>query len=184
MNGYRLIVFAHVLGAVGLFVPLAVEYVADSRLRASSTLEQAREWSRLFGVPRVLTLPSALVAVASGMYLATASGSWSLPWVRPAFPTIIAIAVLGGIVGPRRKRLVAALAAGAGVVPHELRSSMAHPLFAASWRLRTALLAALLFEMCARPEGPAALLWLGAFALAGLVWTLPAWGRRAEPQES
>ena len=184
MNGYRLIVFAHVLGAVGLFVPLAVEYVADSRLRASSTLEQAREWSRLFGVPRVLTLPSALVAVASGMYLATASGSWSLPWVRPALPTIIAIAALGAIVGPRRKRLVSALAAGAGVVPHELRSSMLDPLFAASWRLKTALLAALLFEMCARPEGPAALLWLGAFVLAGLGWTIPAWGRIAEPQKS
>jgi hypothetical protein len=184
MNSYRLIVFAHVLGAMGLFVSLALERVADSRLRASSTLEQAREWSRLFGVPTVLTLPSVLVAVASGIYLATASGSWSLPWVRPAVPTIIAIAVLGGIVGPRRKRLVAALAAGAGVVSHELRSSMADPLFAASWRLRTALLAALLFEMCARPEGPAALLWLAAFALAGLGWTLPAWGRTAEPLKS
>jgi hypothetical protein len=147
-------------------------------------LEQTREASRLFGVLTAVTLPSALVAVASGIYLATASGSWSLPWVRPAVPTIIAVAVLGGTVGPRRRRIVAALAAGTGVVPHELRSRIVHPLFTASWRLRTALLAALLFEMCARPEGPAALLSLGAFALAGLGWTLPAWGRTAEPQKS
>jgi hypothetical protein len=175
MDLFRLVLFCHVLAVMGLFVALAVEWVSVRHVRASTSYEQAREWSRLFKLLMPLGMPSTLVVLASGIYLASTMSVWELGWVKLAVPTLVAVAIAGAIVGPRRARLSAAIAKGAGPLPESLVAQLGHPLMMASWRLRFALLAGLLFEMTVEPDLRGAVIVLGGTVLVGLVWSVPLW---------
>jgi hypothetical protein len=179
MNAYGLVLFCHVLAAVGLFVALAVEWLGVRHLRVSTSYEQAREWSQPFKVLLPLGMPATLVVLASGIYLATTMSVWEAGWVKPALPTLVVVAIAGAIVGPRRARSIAAIAKGAGPLPVDLVAQLRHPLLVASWRVRCALLAGLLFEMTAKPDLRGAVVATGGAALVGLVWSAPLW--RTDP---
>jgi hypothetical protein len=59
-------------------------------------------------------IPSVLIVLASGIYLATTLGVWHFGWAQVAVPTLVIAAVAGAIVGPRRNRLRAAFATNTG----------------------------------------------------------------------
>jgi hypothetical protein len=175
MTLYALVLFWHAAGAVGLFAALTVEWVSLRRMAGSSSYEQAREWSGLSNLLLPLGMPSTLVVLASGIYLANTLDAWVLGWVKVAVPTLVTVAIAGGAVGPRRNRLRTELATGSGPLPTAIRRQLQHPLFVASWRCRASLLCGLLFLMTTRPQP----LWIiGAFAAAGIAWSLPAWVMR------
>jgi hypothetical protein len=144
MDAYRLVLFCHVLAVVGLFAALAIEWVSLRHVRASTSYEAAREWSGLFGLLVPLGVPSTLVVLASGIYLATTLGVWELGWIRLAVPTLVVVAIAGAVAGPRRNRSRAAIANGDGALPRDLVAQLRHPLLGASWRVRFALLLGLL----------------------------------------
>ncbi|HEX4622383.1 MAG TPA: hypothetical protein VH208_12540, partial [Myxococcaceae bacterium] len=156
MDAYHVVVFGHVAAAMGLFAALALEWLSLRNLSRAATHEQAREWASVWAVLMPLGMPAILIALASGIYLATTLGAWELGWVQPAVPALVVVAIAGAIVGPRRKRLGAALATGQGALSEALRAQLGHPLSMASWRFRTALLSGLVFEMSARPAAPGA----------------------------
>ncbi|HEX3645134.1 MAG TPA: hypothetical protein VHT95_05975 [Vicinamibacterales bacterium] len=168
------VVFLHVSAAMGMLVTLAIEWLSLRGLARATTYEQARDWAGLWNLLLPVGLPAVLLAVASGIYLATTLGAWELGWVRVAVPTIVLIALAGASVGPRRNRLRSALTVGAGALPGDLHRQLRHPLLGASWRCRAALSFGLLFLMTVRPESGVTT--IGAFALIGVVWSLPAWG--------
>jgi hypothetical protein len=173
MTLYRLVLFGHVASVTLLFAALALEWLSLSRLAKSTSYEQAREWSTIWGLLLPLGMPGILVVLTSGIYLATAVGAWTLGWVKVAIPTLVLVAIAGAIVGPRRNRLRTAIAEGVGALPRHLLLQLRHPLFVASLRTRAALLISLVFAMTARPEP--ALPAIAAFALLGVVGSLPAW---------
>src|SRR5262249_5593852 len=74
----RPVLVTHVAATIGLFVALAIEGVALARLRRAMTYEQARDWAGLLLAP--VGLPSFLVVLASGVYLAKTLGAWHLDW--------------------------------------------------------------------------------------------------------
>ena len=86
-----------------------------------------------------------------------------------------AVAIAGAIVGPRRARLSAAIAKGGGALPAELVALLRDPLLVASWRVRFALLAGLLFEMTVKPDLRGDVIVMGGTALLGLLWSVPLW---------
>jgi hypothetical protein len=177
MTLYALVLFCHVAAAVGLFAALTVEWASLRRMGASSSYEQARDWSELSNLLLPLGMPSTLVVLASGVYLASTLDAWVLGWVKVAVPTLVTVAIVGGVVGPRRNRLRADLATGSGALPTAMRRQLQYPLFVASWRCRASLLGGLLFLMTTRPQP----LWIvGAFAAVGIAWSLPAWVMRRQ----
>jgi hypothetical protein len=179
MELYRLVLFFHVASAAGLFAVLAIEWVSLRQLKKANSYEQAREWAGLWSLLLPLGMPALLVALASGIYLATTTRAWELGWVAVAVPSIVLVAAAGATVGPRRNRLRAALASGSGPLPSEMQLDLRHPLLAASLRWRAALLTGLLFVMSVRPDPALAV--IGSFALIGLAWSLTAWrARRAD----
>lgn len=179
MDTYRVVVFCHVLAAMGLFAALAVEWVSLRYVRASTSYEAAREWSGLFKLLVPLGMPATLVALASGIYLATTISVWELGWVKLAVPTLVAVAIAGAVVGPRRNRLQAAVAKGTGPLPRYLVAQLQHPLLVASWRVRFALLAGLLFGMTVKPDLRGNVVSMAGALLVGLAWSMPLWRTRA-----
>jgi hypothetical protein len=57
------------------------------------------------------------------------------------------VAIAGGLVGPRQSRVRSAVSKNTGVLPADLRQQIQHPLLPTSWRLRTALMSALVVDM-------------------------------------
>jgi hypothetical protein len=132
MDLHRLILFSHVAAMIGLFAALVVERVSLASLRRATSYEQAREWAGLWSMLVPLCLPSLLMVLASGVYLATTLGVWDFGWAKAAVPTLVIVAVAGGMVGPRRNRVRAAIATSAGPLPRDLRIHLRQPLFLAS----------------------------------------------------
>ena len=141
--------------------------------------EQAREWTGLWSLLVPLGLPSLVAVLASGIYLATTLGVWDSGWARAAIPTLVIVAVAGGIVGPRRNRLRAAIAMSAGPLPRDFRIQLQQPLFPASWRFRAALIVGLVFDMTAKPDVGGVLL-ISTAAAVGIVLALPVWTAHAK----
>ena len=170
MEMYRPVLFIHVTSIIGMFAALAIEWLTVQRLRRATSYEQARDWTQVFKLLPVLGAPSALTALASGIYLATTLGVWKFSWVDVAVPTLIAIAVAGGLTAPSRNRVRDTLRERVGGLPHEIAAQLRQALWLRSLRVRTALLTGLVFEMTVKPDAGA---WImAAVAIGGVSWAL------------
>ena len=176
MDIHRIIVFCHVVGMIGLFAALAIEGVSLSGARRATSYEQARDWVALWGLLAPIGMPSVLIVLASGIYLATTLGVWQFGWAQAAVPTLVIIAVAGAIVGPRRNRLRAAVATNTGPLPRDVLMDLGHPLLRASWGLRAMLLLSLVFEMTTKLDAGSFAL-VGGAAVVGTTWSLVTWRR-------
>lgn len=58
MNLYTVVLFLHVLGAMGLFAGLALEWTGLRQLRRGGSAEKIRSWLVVFGPVRRLSGPS------------------------------------------------------------------------------------------------------------------------------
>ena len=173
MDLVHLVLFTHLLGMAGMFGAVTLEGVTLWFMRRAVSYEQAREWIATWRLLPMVGAPALLIALASGIYLATALGLWAFGWTQIAVPAIVVVAVLGAILAPHRKRVQIAIGTHTGVLPRELQTQLRAPLDAASWRLRAAILLGLVFEMTIKTD--AGLLTMAPFALVGLVAAAAAW---------
>jgi hypothetical protein len=161
MDLHRALVLTHVVAMIGLFSTLTVEGVAVIFMRRSTTYEQAREWARLWTLLPAIGAPSIVLSVASGIYLATMVGLWDFRWTQVGVPTLLLVAIAGGVTGPRRSRLRAALR-DSGTLSVALREDIRSPVYSTSWIVRAALLSGLVIDMVIKPDRAIGLLALVA----------------------
>ena len=121
---HQTILFSHVAGMIGLFAALTVEWVSLRSLRRATSYEQARESAGLWSLLAPLGGPSLLVVLASGAYLATTLGVWVVGWVEVAVPTLVVVAIAGGITGPHKTRIRVAIATNAGPLTRDLQTQL------------------------------------------------------------
>src|SRR5262245_58868447 len=152
MDLYHLVLFTHLAAMAGLFGALTIEGASLNFLKRATSYEQAREWARVWRVLPLIGAPSVLVALASGIYLASSLGLWEFGWTRIAVPTVVVVAILGGILAPHRKRVQKALSVFTGALPPDVQQQLRRPLDAASWRVRAAVLSGLVFEMTTKTD--------------------------------
>ena len=170
MDLYRPVLFLHVTAIIGIFAALAIEWVTVQRLRRATSYEQARDWAQVFNLLPALGAPSAIIALVSGIYLATTLGVWRLGWVAVALPTLVAAALTGGLTAPSRKRVRVALGERVGGLPREIEAQLRQAFWLRSLRVRTALLTGLVFEMTVKPDAG---IWvMAAVATGGIAWGL------------
>lgn len=163
MSWYPLLVFLHVLAAVGLFAAWGVEAVLLQRLRHSGTTAEVRA-AALQLRRRARAAPSAmLVALATGMTMGAQWGPQA--WMTAAFAALVAIAVIGIVSGRRAgSRLAAALADESERTSADLASAV--HFLAMSLQLRVAIGVGIIGLMTMKPGAQGSLLVL---ALAGAV---------------
>src|SRR5262249_3382379 len=169
MDLHRLVLFVHVAAILGLFAALAIEWVALRSLGRVTSYEQGREWTRVLNLLPAIGAPSVLAALLTGIYLATTLGVWHLSWVGVAIPTLVIVAIAGGLTAPARSRMRNTLGGNVGALPNAVRAQLSQTLWRRSLRLRSALLTGLLFEMTVRPDAGA---WvMGGVAMMGVAWS-------------
>ena len=181
MSAYSIVVFLHIVGALGIFAAIGLEWAGLSNLRRANDTAQVREWFRLLAAPRTVGGPSALLLLVSGIYLsATRWGPQG--WILAGLGGMVFIAAVGGAVGGRRVAAIArALPAEGGPVPPMLRQRLDDPVLTVSLWARTALLFGIVFLMSVRPGWAGALAVMGIALLLGVAASRPpiAVGRRA-----
>src|SRR5262245_36879759 len=114
MSLYQLLVFLHVLGAIGIFVALGIESVSLDRLRSAAALVDARAWVDLHKLPGRLDPIAMIGAIAAGIWL-MAQGWGRQPWILGAVVGLVGMMAVGGVISARgARRLRVALAGETG----------------------------------------------------------------------
>ena len=176
MSIYAIALFLHVLGALGLFAALGIEWAVTAPLRVTTDLAQARAWINVLGAVRRLAGPSAVTILLSGIYMAMTTSNRQ-PWIGLGFLGLVVLAVLGaGITGRCIATIVRDLNSGS-VMSGSLLDRLRDPLIAFSLRFRTALAMGIVFLMTTKPTAGLALAAMGAAVALGLAWSASALGR-------
>jgi hypothetical protein len=181
MSVYSIAVFLHILGALGIFAAIGLDWAGLSNLRRATQAAQVREWVRLLAAPRALGGPAALLVLVSGIYL-SASRWGPQGWILMALAGMVVVGALGGAIGGRRiGAIMRALPAESGPVSITLRGHLDDPALTLSLRVRTALLLGIVFLMSTRPGWGGSLAAMGAALVLGVAAAMPGFGgsRRA-----
>ncbi|MHB1313299.1 MAG: DUF2269 family protein [Gemmatimonadaceae bacterium] len=165
MLRYNLL-FIHVASAMGLFTALGMEALALAQLRRAQDAAAARAALAALGSNRRVSGPSMLLLVLSGLALTAAYWRGQGAWIGLGLAGMVAIGAVGGLVTGRRVgRLQQGLAGG----EPGASLSEAYPALRASFIMRTALLAGVVYLMTVKPAPAVALGALGVAIVVGLL---------------
>jgi hypothetical protein len=171
---YSISLFLHIVGALGLFAALGLEWAGLSNLRRATEAGQVREWVRLLAAPRFVGGPAALTILVTGIYMgATRWGAQG--WIVVGLAGMVVIAVLGAAITGRRAGAIArALPAEDGPISTTLSQRLHDPVLARSLWVRMALFLGIVFVMTTEPSTAGALASMGLALVGGLAASLPA----------
>ena len=183
MSVYAIAVFLHIVGALGIFAAIGLDWAGLSNLRRATDTAQVREWVRLLAAPRTVGGPAALLVLVSGIY--QSATRWGPEgWILVALGGMVITAALGGAIGGRRiPAIMGALPTEAGPVSTTLRGHLDDPALTVSLRVRTALLIGIVFLMSTRPSWEGSLAAMGAALVLGIAAAIPAFGGSRRPAQ-
>ena len=176
MSLYSTALFLHIVGALGLFAALALEWTGLSNLRRAGSVGQFREWLGLLQGLRRVGGPSGLTLIVTGIYL-TVTRWGSQPWIILGLIGLVTMAVLGAVVTGRRLGSLAKGLSGEGVLPPALRHQIQDPVLLLSTWIRTGIGLGIVALMSAKPGLGASLIILGGAIFLGFAAGLAARAR-------
>jgi hypothetical protein len=181
MSLYSISVFLHIVGALGIFAAIGLEWAGLSNARRASETTQVREWMRLLAAPRIVAGPAALLVLVSGIHM-TATRWGPQAWILVGLGAMVVIAAVGAGVGGRRMAAIArALPTEPAPVAPILRQRLDDPALTMSLWVRTALFFGIVFLMSTRPGWAGALAVMGAALLLGIAASRPVLGAGRRP---
>ncbi len=173
MNAYSIFLFFHIVGALGLFVALGLEWTGLWQLRNSSTPEHLLAWMVILKNTRKFGLASMLATVISGIYLmVTAWGA--APWLIVTLGALVlVIAITQALTAPQMTVVGQALAAGKGTLSETFHSLANHPILFVSIQTRVAIALGIVLLKVAKPDFGGSLLTIAVVILLGIASVIP-----------
>lgn len=165
---YPIVLFLHIVGALGLFIGLGLEWTSVRAARRATTAEEVIErMGPLVWLRRLYPL-SMVTLLVSGLYMAvTAWGhQW---WAAIGLLSMPALPVIGRTLDGGRMRAVAEAAAReSGSLSAALRLRLREQQLWTSIQVRAAIALGVVFLMSVKPGLAGSLLTIGVATLAGL----------------
>src|SRR5690242_17724831 len=96
-----ILLFLHVTSAMGIVAGFGIEGLVLVQLRAARSADEARGALANTRYVQRVAGSSLLGAIITGIYLATVYWSWRGAWMGVAFVTVVAIALVGGLMTGR-----------------------------------------------------------------------------------
>ena len=178
MSSYTIALFLHILGALGMFAALGIEWAVAEPLRRATDVAQARPWIGVLRSLRRVAGPSAVTILVTGMYMVTTTTAGRQPWIGLGLLGLVFLALLGAVVTGRRVAAIARDLDSGSTKGDSPLLRFQDPVLAFSLRLRTAVATGIVFLMTIKPAAGLALAAMGAAVALGLAWSAPALGRR------
>ena len=162
------VLFAHIVGVLSLFVALGLEWITLDAIRRAATRDEGVRWVRLHAtLPRAAGIAVAIIVV-SGFFLGARFGVLGDGWMRASYAAMVVMAIIGGPISRPRLRALRQAAADAGDRNGgTLRAAASDFILSLSLRLRGLLGLAVVYLMVRKPEPLEAIVVLAATALIG-----------------
>ena len=162
------LVFCHILGAIGLSVELAFERLCLSKLQCSKSREQAGEWIDICSILPRLRVPSILLILVPAIYW-TFTAWRGIPWVYVALIAALATMLAGKFLSASAfEKLVQAFDANSFPGPESVPREIWRRLWG-SLQIRTGLIVGLLAIMVMKPGAIESVSLLGAAVVLALL---------------
>lgn len=177
LNLYTLIKFLHVSGDIGIFIGVSVQLFTLAALQRSRQVEQVRALAWLITRVGPLSAVSAILTIATGIYLTLTVWGWQVGWTTVALGSIILfMPPLGVIIEPRTRRIVEIVKdAPDGPLSATLATRIHDPLLGAALQTQAAFVFGIVFLMTTKPSFISAIIVIAVALALGLVSGLPRW---------
>ena len=181
MSWYTLGLFAHLLGVLGLFVGLALDWATILRLRRARGVALAREVTSLVGFQARLIQLSSLLVLIAGISITVTTWGWSTPWILVALAAMVLMGALSGGVNGRRLAAIRKAAADAadGTLPPALQRQIADPILVIAVQTAGMIGLGVVFLMTTKPDWLGSLITLAVAVVLGVLSAQP-WRRPRE----
>ncbi len=174
---YPIVLFLHIVGALGLFASLGVEWVSLLALRRAETKAEVQFAAGGLNVVRWVGMISLAVILVAGLYM-TFTVWKGTPWIAVALLSMLVFPLVGILGGRRLAVLGQALNPQAGMaLSPAVRQQLQHPLILASLQIRTAVALGIVFLMTVKPDWAGSIATILTALVLGVASTLPAWNR-------
>ena len=184
MSYYSIALFVHIVGALGFFVALGVEWISVRQLRRATTTEQVGVWVRVAPGVRRLGMASMVTILVAGFYMMLVA-QLGAAWLIVAFWAMVLLAVLAVALSFRRVAAIGrAATAETGPVSPALHQLLRSPQLWIGIQTRVAIALGIVFLMTVKPALAGSLVTIGAATLLGLGAALPILGRGQARREA
>jgi Predicted integral membrane protein (DUF2269) len=155
MSIYNIVLFVHVIGAIGYFLSIGTWLFILVGLWQAQHVEQVRALINLNDLSGPFGAGSSVVLLISGLYLAFTAWSLLTGWILVALISLILIVPTTAVViAPRRSALVKQLERSApeGALSEMLKQHIHDPVLLVTLQTVAALLLGIVFLMTIKPE--------------------------------
>ncbi|MGH2389198.1 MAG: hypothetical protein ACRDIE_13420 [Chloroflexota bacterium] len=176
MTLYHLALYAHILGVLGLFMAIGLEWTSMVRMRRVRTVEQLREWASLHPTLEKVFPATAVLILVSGLYMLGDVWGWGNAWINLSLAALALMGGLGPAINSRRLSAIhrGAQTAPAGSVPTTLTRQIEDPTLWMSVKIMVTVALGVVYLMAVKPEALGSWAALAVAALLGWVWGRPA----------
>jgi len=152
MNTYSIVLFLHIVGALGIFVALGLEWTGLSQIRNAILPEQVRPWMGILKNVRTFGIASMLTAVVTGIYMmATIWGGEA--WLYVTLGSLVLMITLAQVAtAPRMAAIGQALVTEKGPLSITFHSLANRTLLWISIQTRVAIALGIIFLKIAKPD--------------------------------
>ena len=171
MSIYSIILFVHVIGAIGYFLGMGILLFILLGLRRAQRVEQVRALIQLNDLSGPVSGISVLLLLAAGLYLAITAWSLLTSWILVALISLILmVPTSAALIAPRRSAIVKQLAREApdGELSRALERHLDDPVLATVCTTVLTLLLGLVFLMTTKPNLVGSLIVMAVALLLGL----------------
>ena len=173
MSDYSIALFLHVVGALGFFVVLGLEWIGLSQLRRARLAEEARAISGTVKSADRLGFISMPITIVTGIYMLLTAWGW-VPWILVVLGALILEIVLFVVLAkPRMTAIEQALATEKGSVSQTFHDLVNHPILWISIQTRVAIILGIVLLKFTKPDLGGSLLTIGVAIVLGLASALP-----------
>lgn len=182
MSNYSIALFLHIVGALGFFVVLGLEWIGLSQIRRAILPEEVRAILGVVNRTDRLAVISMLTTIITGIYMLLTVWGW-VPWILMVLGALVLEIVLFVVLTrPQLRSIEHALAVEKGPVSQTFYNLVDNPILWISNQTRVAIILGIVYLKIAKPDLGGSLLTIGIAIVLGLVSALPM-PHRARVQE-
>ncbi len=173
MDGYSVALFFHIVGALGIFAALGLEWTGLWQMRSAAAPEPVRAWLAVVKGAGRVGMASMLAVVVSGVYMmVTAWGAAG--WIIVTIGALVLVIVLAqALTRPRMAAIGRSLFTTPGRLAPTFHGLLNHPLLWVSIQTRAAIVLGIVFLKVAKPDLGGSLVTLGVAIVLGIASALP-----------